>query len=80
MLQLTNCFCLFLQASVVSSMPTVTESEQLERIQQLSSQLAESKHRETELTTSMKELRKQIRDLETVRLPLFVVYIPRSDN
>ena len=48
-------------------MPTVTESEQLERIQQLSGQLAESKHRETELTTSMKELREQIRDLESVR-------------
>ena len=47
-------------------MPTVTESEQLERIQQLSSHLAESKHRETELTTTMRALREQIKDLETV--------------
>ena len=67
-IQLFTCWTVFtlLQASVVSSMPTVTENEQLQRIQQLSGQLAESKHRETELTSSMKELREQIRELEMV--------------
>ena len=47
-------------------MPTVTESEQLERITQLSSQLSESKHRETELSSGMKDLREQIKELEAV--------------
>ncbi len=49
-------------------MPTVTESEQLERITQLSSQLSESKHRETELSSGMKDLREQIKELEAVSL------------
>ena len=56
----------YFQASVVASMPTVTESEQLERITQLSSQLSESKHRETELSSGMKDLREQIKELEAV--------------
>ncbi len=59
-------FVLVPQASVVASLPTVTESEQLERITQLSGQLAEAKNRETELSGGMRDLREQIRDLEAV--------------